>query len=158
MDKDTDQVNTIKPDFEQRQDEIKTESGHGMADSESQLTITNVRTVLNGEDSVGEMKISVPAETVTYDALQDHVQATVVNPTKDNSFTCDTNKAQTLNARINTEEKQYKCKACGKSFLYKNQLERHSRIHTGEKPYKCSICEKSFVQSVDFKTQKDTQR
>ena len=147
MDKDTDQINTIKSESEEYQDEIKTESAHAMADSESQLMITNVQTVLNGEDNVGEMKISVPAETIPTGSLQENEQGTMVNPAKDNNFTCDTNKPQTLNARINTGGKQYKCKACGKSFSNKNQLKIHYRVHTGEKPYKCSVCEKSFVQS-----------
>ena len=136
MDKDDCQVDVTKIESEQHQGEIKTESDHGTADCESQLMITDVRTVLPGEDNCSEMKSNVPPEKVTSDFLHDHEQDTLVNRTK----------ALPNHLKSHVEKKPHKCKACGKYFADEYHLKTHFWIHTGEKPYACNICEKSFIQ------------
>merc|ERR1712037_200262 len=38
-----------------------------------------------------------------------------------------------------------KCSVCGKSFVKKEQLQRHFLlVHEGIKPFECSICERKF--------------
>ncbi|KAM6472238.1 zinc finger protein 202-like isoform 2-T2 [Liasis olivaceus] len=53
-----------------------------------------------------------------------------------------------LQPRVYTGEKRYKCLECGKSFSISSYLISHRRIHTGEKPYKCRECGKSFRVSA----------
>ena len=141
---DASQVN-VKAESERFQGE--TELEHGVADQESQLMITDVRTVLQREDHVSELKITAPSEKETSSIFEDRGQGTLVNPMKDNNLSCFANKAQHLTARIPTGEKPYKCKACGKLFALKHHLKRHHRIHTGEKPFKCQECGTAFADS-----------
>ncbi|XP_053144306.1 zinc finger protein 595-like isoform X2 [Hemicordylus capensis] len=63
-------------------------------------------------------------------------------------LTCKSNNS--MDQRIHTEEKQFKCSECGKRFKQSTDLIRHQRIHTGVKPYHCSVCGKSFKQSTDL--------
>ena len=46
------------------------------------------------------------------------------------------------------EQKPFVCSDCDKSFLRKNDLDRHSVVHTGEKPFVCNHCSKSYSQST----------
>uniref|UniRef100_U3KNH0 Zinc finger protein 613 n=1 Tax=Oryctolagus cuniculus TaxID=9986 RepID=U3KNH0_RABIT len=65
----------------------------------------------------------------------------------------------TINQRLNTREKLYTCKPCGKSLSFnspsecndcekafgqKSVLRKRHQIHTGEKPHECSDCGKAF--------------
>ncbi|XP_062338268.1 zinc finger protein 180-like [Osmerus eperlanus] len=46
-----------------------------------------------------------------------------------------------------SQEKQFICGFCGKSFTGQRYLQAHQRVHTGEKPYSCSHCGKRFGQA-----------
>ena len=50
-----------------------------------------------------------------------------------------------------TEEKQFKCKFCDKTFSENKYLKVHMRIHTGEKPYLCRQCPKAFTTNNGLK-------
>eukprot|EP00073_Rattus_norvegicus_P033429 XP_008756984.1 PREDICTED: zinc finger protein 51 isoform X2 [Rattus norvegicus] len=53
-----------------------------------------------------------------------------------------------IQQRIDTGNKPYKCNICDKSFTQCSSLKTHRKTHqrlrAGTKPYKCSDCEKSF--------------
>lgn len=38
------------------------------------------------------------------------------------------------------------CRACGKFFMSRQQLNQHMLVHTDVRKYKCSYCERSFKQ------------
>ena len=146
MDKNMSKVNLIKAESERTQGEIKTESDHGVEHLESQLMITDVRTLFPREDNASELKITDQPEEITSNSLQDHEQSTLANLAKGSNLLGVANKAKNVSPKIHTRKKIYKCNVCEKSFSNEKYLKTHHRIHTGEKPYKCSTCEKSFVR------------
>ena len=52
----------------------------------------------------------------------------------------------------NTEELQFKCCICWKSFRHKCHLTRHMLIHSGERPFACNHCPKRFTQKGNLLT------
>ena len=148
IDKDADQVNTITTAFEQHQHEIKTESDHAMADSESQIMITNVGSVFDGEDNIAELKINIPAEKRSELTGHNWIH------TGEKPYKCQVcghsfiNNGDLINHKfIHSGKKTYKCRICEKSFTQSCHLKRHNRIHTGEKPYKCQVCGCAFIDN-----------
>ncbi|XP_078662538.1 uncharacterized protein LOC144906271 [Branchiostoma floridae x Branchiostoma belcheri] len=45
---------------------------------------------------------------------------------------------------VHSGVKPFQCKTCGASFRQAGGLKSHIRLHTGEKPYQCSICGARF--------------
>ena len=80
VDKSIRKVNVMKVESERNQDEIKTESDYGMEEPESQLMITDVRTLLPRKDNAPGLKLSDPPEQITSNSLQYPRQSTSVNP------------------------------------------------------------------------------
>jgi hypothetical protein len=50
------------------------------------------------------------------------------------------------------DEKQFKCKQCGKGYTSKKTLFSHMLIHSGDRPHKCSHCDKCFRQLGHLQT------
>ena len=43
-----------------------------------------------------------------------------------------------------TDERNFKCDACGKAFRQLSTLSQHKAIHSDARPYVCEFCKKTF--------------
>ncbi|XP_070228013.1 PR domain zinc finger protein 5 isoform X3 [Bos mutus] len=69
---------------------------------------------------------------------------------------------QTLHQKP-TEEKEYKCKSCGKKFPVKQALQRHvlqcsakSSLKDSSRSFQCSVCNSSFSSASSFEQHQET--
>jgi uncharacterized Zn-finger protein len=47
-----------------------------------------------------------------------------------------------------TDERNFKCDACGKAFRQLSTLSQHKAIHSDARPYICEFCKKTFNRSI----------
>lgn len=47
-----------------------------------------------------------------------------------------------------TDERNFKCEACGKAFRQLSTLSQHKAIHSDARPYVCEFCKKTFNRLV----------
>ena len=45
-----------------------------------------------------------------------------------------------------TEDQNYICGLCQKTFTHVSSIKKHMLIHTGEKPHSCDICQRQFTR------------
>ena len=48
------------------------------------------------------------------------------------------------------EKKKFKCNECGKEYVHKKSLNRHSHKHTKLKTHECRTCHKTFPESSNL--------
>ena len=46
--------------------------------------------------------------------------------------------------RHTSDASRHVCEICGRTFMYRSNLEVHSAVHTSERAFPCSTCGKSF--------------
>ena len=51
---------------------------------------------------------------------------------------------------IHTDEKQFVCTICDKTFSARSSLNLHIKLHNDEKPFACVQCEKRFFYEAIF--------
>jgi len=55
-----------------------------------------------------------------------------------------------------TNQNQFSCDKCDKTFVRKDELNNQPRILTGEKSFTCELCEQSFIQKANLEIDKRT--
>ena len=158
------QANMIETESKPNSDRIKSESDHGIVVQESELIISDVRTVLPKEGTAESTLVHEQQGTDVSGRYRKIGRSIQDKPCKfnkcertcigfncticDKGFSCGSKSKKHL--CVHNDGKSFQCQICGKSCPNKNELTRHSQAHTDEKPFKCHVCEKSFTRNYNL--------
>ena len=48
-------------------------------------------------------------------------------------------------------KKEFVCSFCGKEFMKRDHLRRHTATHTGVRKHVCPVCAKTFIEPGDVR-------
>ncbi|XP_010856619.1 PREDICTED: PR domain zinc finger protein 5 isoform X6 [Bison bison bison] len=134
--------------------------GYLDSDMEADEEEQQIMTMINEEEGKNSKGQSTASRKDRFGCKEDYAC-----PFCESSFTSEEILAehlQTLHQKP-TEEKEYKCKSCGKKFPVKQALQRHvlqcsakSSLKDSSRSFQCSVCNSSFSSASSFEQHQET--
>uniref|UniRef100_A0A4W2DPS1 Zinc finger protein n=1 Tax=Bos indicus x Bos taurus TaxID=30522 RepID=A0A4W2DPS1_BOBOX len=134
--------------------------GYLDSDMEADEEEQQIMTMINEEEGKNSKGQSTASRKDRFGCKEDYAC-----PYCESSFTSEEILAehlQTLHQKP-TEEKEYKCKSCGKKFPVKQALQRHvlqcsakSSLKDSSRSFQCSVCNTSFSSASSFEQHQET--